>query len=249
MRRQITTALSSTILGVTCLMGLPSTALAVDGVILIDQNRAIAGNVTPGDLPGFPVTISQPGSYRLAGNLTVSDANTTAIEITADNVTLDLNGFTISGITHCGLSGANVLSCAPTGSGNGIKSQGGRSITVTNGTVQGMGAVGIFLNGTIFSRVENVRVTENGHGGIGLSTTSAVNGNTVSQNGGPGILVGGGSTVVNNTVTFNSGVGLDLSSPTTGYAFNLLFENNNGGSQVAGGIQMGSNVCNNGLCL
>ena len=44
-------------------------ALAVDGVTLIDQNKALAGSVTPGDTPGFPVTISQPGSYRLSGNL------------------------------------------------------------------------------------------------------------------------------------------------------------------------------------
>ena len=26
---------------------------AVDGVILIDQNRALAGGITPGDAPGF----------------------------------------------------------------------------------------------------------------------------------------------------------------------------------------------------
>ena len=29
-------------------------AEAVDGVVLIDQNRALAGNVTPGDLPASP---------------------------------------------------------------------------------------------------------------------------------------------------------------------------------------------------
>src|SRR6185436_8638324 len=56
---------------VLCLMmaGLSGSAFAVDGTILIDQNRALAGNVTPGDAPGFPVTISQPGSYKLSGNL------------------------------------------------------------------------------------------------------------------------------------------------------------------------------------
>ena len=48
-----------------------SVALAVDGVILIDQNRALAGNVTPGDTPGLPVSITQPGSYKLSGNLTL----------------------------------------------------------------------------------------------------------------------------------------------------------------------------------
>src|SRR5437870_3755247 len=81
--------------------GLSCNLYAVDGVILIDQNRALAGNVTPGDLQGFPVTISVAGSYRLSGNLTVPDANTTAILVTVDNVTIDLNGFSIIGPTVC----------------------------------------------------------------------------------------------------------------------------------------------------
>ena len=67
----------------------------VDGIILIDQNRALAGNVTPGDGPGFPVTISQPGSYKLSGNLSVP-STVRAIEITVPDVTIDLNGFSIT---------------------------------------------------------------------------------------------------------------------------------------------------------
>jgi len=54
-------------------------AYAVDGVVLINQSVALSGNVTPGDTPGFPVTISAPGSYRLSSNLIVPDGNTTAI--------------------------------------------------------------------------------------------------------------------------------------------------------------------------
>jgi hypothetical protein len=65
---------------------------------------------------GFPFVISQPGSYRLTGNLTV-DQNTTAIQIGADNVTLDLNGFAIIGPTVC--SGAPLI-CTPSGSGSGV---------------------------------------------------------------------------------------------------------------------------------
>src|SRR5262245_37418853 len=72
-----------------------------DGAVRIDQNRALAGFVTSGDGPGFPVTLSQPGSYRLSGNLIVPDVNTTAIEITADGVTLDLGGFSIIGPVTC----------------------------------------------------------------------------------------------------------------------------------------------------
>lgn len=42
--------------------------------------------MTAGDAPGFPVTLSQPGSYRLMSNLTVTDPNTYAITITVPNV-------------------------------------------------------------------------------------------------------------------------------------------------------------------
>ena len=48
------------------LASLASRAEAVDGVQLINQELALAGNVTPGDEPGFPVTITRSGSYRLS---------------------------------------------------------------------------------------------------------------------------------------------------------------------------------------
>jgi len=75
---------------------IPLTASAVDGVVLIDQNKALAGNVTPGDAPGFPVTITRAGSYRLSGNLTLP-ASADGIVIATSGVTLDLNGFSITG--------------------------------------------------------------------------------------------------------------------------------------------------------
>lgn len=74
-------------------------AFAVDGVVLINQNTVIAAGE-------FPCHITQPGSYRLTGNLVVTSANIAAdgkaaIVIDADNVTLDLNGFAISGPNTC----------------------------------------------------------------------------------------------------------------------------------------------------
>jgi hypothetical protein len=42
---------------------------------------------------GFPVLICQSVSYRRSGNLTIPDVNTNGIDISADDVTLDLNGF------------------------------------------------------------------------------------------------------------------------------------------------------------
>ena len=106
------------------LAAIPSSLFAVDGVVLIDQNRALAGNVAPGDAPGFPITISQAGSYRLSGNLTVTDPNTVAIQITADFVTLDLNGFSVIGPNVC--AGHPTVCPAP---GTGIGVQAGASQT------------------------------------------------------------------------------------------------------------------------
>ena len=84
------------ILGVMLgLMTVVPAVYGVDGVVLIDQNRALAGNVTPGDAPGFPVTISLPGSYKLSGNLTVP-STVRGIDITVPNVSIDLNGFSIT---------------------------------------------------------------------------------------------------------------------------------------------------------
>jgi hypothetical protein len=48
-----------------------SPATALDGEVLISQGAALAGGITPNDDPGFPVTISRSGKYKLRGNLNV----------------------------------------------------------------------------------------------------------------------------------------------------------------------------------
>src|ERR1700686_3824069 len=133
-----------TLLSLTVLAALACPVYAVDGVVLINQSSALAGNVTPGDAPGFPVTISVSGSYKLTGNLTVPDANTTGIQITADFVSIDLNGFSIIGPVVCS-GGSPVNSCNPSGSAPGISSS-NAGISVSNGIVRGVGA-GISLSG------------------------------------------------------------------------------------------------------
>lgn len=78
-----------------------------------------------------PYTISQPGSYYLTGNITVASGD--AIVITSDDVSLDLNGFTIRSTYTVAVSPEN-----PTGgsSGNAINISGDRSrLTVRNGSI------------------------------------------------------------------------------------------------------------------
>ena len=108
------------------LAALAGSLYAVDGVILIDQARALAGNVTPGDAPGFPVTISQPGSYRLSSNLTVPSGQN-GIQVAAQLVSIDLNGFSITTQPQTSLVGGIVTDgvVAPLG------------ISIRNGSIMG----------------------------------------------------------------------------------------------------------------
>ena len=96
-----------------------ATAFAADGVVEINQARAVAGGVTVFDNPGFPVTLGRPGSYMLTGNLVIDDADTTAIEIITSNVNLDLNGFTIDGPVDCGPPDGRPTVCSAMSQGTG----------------------------------------------------------------------------------------------------------------------------------
>ena len=251
------------------ILALPMTVCAVDGVTLIDQNKALAGNVTPGDAPGFPVTLSQPGSYRLAGTLTVPDAATTAIAITSSFVTLDLNGFSIIGPGNCD-SGRD----CPRGEGSGVIARLGFNplvnIAIRNGSIKGMGSHGIDVDGNAVA-VEQIVARGNGGAGIqigrarfgadsransvrnsaalnnGLSGIQLDEGlisfNVVADNGNSGIFLNRGS-VSNNVVTANRNKGLDLGG-TAGYHGNALIGN---GVGAQGGVNQGQNLCDSAAC-
>jgi hypothetical protein len=185
---------------------------AVDGVVLINQTAVTKGGVTPADTPGFPVTINARGSYRLSGNLTVSGAGSqdvTAINITANDVTIDLNGFSIRGPAICsGTPPDTVVECTPIGSGVGIDSPGGRNITVINGTICGMCNHGINLGNA--ARVERVTVRSNGRVGILVGNNSVVSGSTVEFNRLDGIIASSAVTVTGSMVNSNlSGISAD----------------------------------------
>lgn len=271
MRRRIRNGLS-VVLAAWLVGGLASTALAVDGVVLIDQNRALAGGVTPGDTPGFPVVINQPGIYKLSSNLVVPNENTTAILINVDNVSIDLNGFAILGPNDCPTDTVHVAQpCTRPGTGMGIDAGTGTPLVVnntriSNGTIDGMGNIGIFAN--VNARIERMNITNNGSNGIntfggmvvdtlvrgngdtGILTTGAIiTGSRSLFNRGYGIRTQSGSILSGNIVSTNLLHGLVLTSNTR--YFDNVIDNNNGGNanpQVSGGTQMGANTCGTGPC-
>lgn len=242
--------------------------LAVDGVIEINQARATSGGLTAGDTAKFPVTIERSGSYRLTSNLDLTDANarqngvaaenTTAILVTASDVTIDLNGFIILGSTGC--TGQPVSNCAPTGTGIGVDASAADRVTVLNGGVRGMGSKGIALRQS--GLVERVFVTSNATDGIAMDGGGRLSNVDVSFNGGAGntgaqvvtasLAIGngdiglGGGTVANSTANGNAGIGI-LGNFATGC---VATTNGPGGmgTQISAASPPGHNVCNNTLC-
>lgn len=135
----------------------------------IDHTKALAGNVTPGDAAGYPITISKPGHYVLKGNLAVP-YGFSGIEITAPNVTLDLNGFSIKGTGTCTISiQTAVVSCSgASGAVKGVETTMSHAAAkVRNGSIEGF-QYGVVLDGGV---VEDLAVRHNGSAGILLGST------------------------------------------------------------------------------
>lgn len=158
----------------------------------VTQDKVLAGNLTPGDAPGFPFTITQPGSYRLMGNLSVP-AGTTGVLIAVAGVTLDLNGFSISGPGVCNQNTVTRAVSCVNGTFIGINAQGYANTVVRNGTVRG------FNNGIAMGNeglIENMLVTHNTASGIWSSSVAAnvrvVDTRSV-MNGGMGMFISAGS--------------------------------------------------------
>jgi len=146
-------------------------ASAACAQIAIDQNRALAGNVTPGDAPGFPITLSAPGSYKLTGNLTVP-AGVKGIAVTASGVTLDLNGHTIAGPSTCARNETTrAVTCSYQSELSiGIDAQAVAGIEVRNGTISGFGGTGL-VPGQL-GRFDNLRLTQNYRGAFFASANA-----------------------------------------------------------------------------
>ena len=183
-------------------------APAADGVREINQACASGGGCFAGDNPGFPVEITQPGSYVLTGVISPPDRETDAIFLSEDFITLDLNGF---GILY------PEPGCAPgncqTGSGKGIsflQPFWGNRVTVRNGFVRNAGDHGIKLRN--FPHVEDVTVSNVGGFGIDAGGEGIIRANRITRNGGHGVAASSSTIVSENTISFSglAGFGHDL---------------------------------------
>lgn len=117
----------------------------------VEPRTAIAGR-TAGSGP----LISQPGSYYLTGNIIVTNESSSGISISTNNVTLDLNGFSV----------ISPRSLPQNTSGISANFDGITNVTIRNGRIVGF-VFGVLsrANNTI---VENVTITDSRMRGINI---------------------------------------------------------------------------------
>lgn len=205
-----------------------ATAVTAHAQTSIDHDKALAGSVTPGDLPGYPIEIKQAGHYVLKSNLMVP-GGVNGIQVTVPNVTIDMNGFTVQGPKVCQLVN-QLLSCSGasgfhygvlfTDAALGAVLRNGRSngfsgagVAVSEGSVEDVSAsqnaVGMYLGNTtgLSVRARNVSGSLNGSTGIQLQA-GVIDGANAFHNAGSGFVAGMGKSLISNAVAHqNSGYG------------------------------------------
>lgn len=165
-------------------------------------------------ISSLPYTITTPGAYYLAGDLTgVSGSN--GISVHADDVLVDLNGHVLAGVP---------------GAIAGVDSASQKNVTVRGGTVTGWGTAGLLLgqnsvaqgvssranlNGITldFGMVVDCISTDDSSTGVSVSRGRVMN-TSVQSSGGAGISIGNG-VVKDCTVRFAGEDGIRSTSGTS----------------------------------
>jgi parallel beta-helix repeat protein len=176
----------------------------------------VNSNNTPGDATAVFV-ISQPGSYCLGSN-TVGESGKNGIRIDADNVTLDLAGFAVLGVS---------------GSLNGILINTHFHIVIRNGSISGWSSAGLEGTAGSLARIEDLRTDANGGNGLVINSGSQVNNCVAAQNGGVGIAVSNNVLVTGCVSSLNGGHGFGLGTACTIKAC-LAFGNTGAGISTGG---------------
>ena len=217
---------------------------ASDGVLEINQTCAVQTGCFAGDTAGFPVTISETGSYRLTGNLSLGSNAVMGIRIQAPNVELDLGGFTLRGTEAC--SGYPVTSCADAPGFAGISGDSTTSLaSVRNGSVVGMGGPCISLLGAS-SVVEDVRVLTCADFGIHVGPAGRVARSFAGGAFASGIVFESGGSAIGNESRGNGGRGIHGGYASSGLGGSILenrvFDNREIGVDAVGPILVSRNV-------
>jgi parallel beta-helix repeat protein len=172
-------------------------------------------------IPELPFVIHEPGSYVVMGNLT-GDAASPGIIIEASDVTIDLNGFTLTGgpASTEGITTPSIITPL-------------QNIVIRNGTLRGWGGSGISLWSARGCLIENIRVEDVWCEGITAGMHSIVRDCSVRRAPSYGIGVDDGSTVIGCTADgCLTGITADSGSTVRDC---IVMNSTSGGYSIGGG--------------
>jgi len=187
-------------------------------------------------ISSLPYTISAQGSYYLTANLTASGSSA-GITISADNVTLDLNGFALVGGGSGTVTGIKVPAAH-------------KNILIRNGTVRGWTKGGINASNATNSVIQGIRLSNNtasntffNVAGLSVGNGSTVKDCLVAQNANShGISVGNACAVSGCVARANSG-GVGIRALDSCYVVGNISDSNGTGIVVGSGNRIESNSC------
>jgi hypothetical protein len=140
---------------------------------------------------GGTIVINKAGSYFLGSNLSFGASNASAIRVNSgvNNVTINLNGFSIIGTGGSNSGGIN----ASTNSG----------ITIVNGTITKMAGNGIALGSN--STVAGVQLINNGGNALTCTTGCLIISNVINGNTGTGLVFSDATSGYQNNILSGNG--------------------------------------------
>lgn len=176
----------------------------VVGLFIVGSGHAGDGRIeiSQADMASPPYVIANSGSYVLTENLTVTNAGVYGIDVQVDNVTIDLNGFSLHG------PGATSFSGIYQGSSY-------QALTIKNGMVsgwQGRDYYGLYAAG-MGNHIQGVMAVGNARGifsgkaGIIANCTAVSN---VTSGMIVGISAGNGASVSGCSIRFNQYHGIQV---------------------------------------
>jgi len=183
-------------------------------ILLLAASAAYAETTNCTAITSIPYTISSSGVYCLTGNLSMGRTTGRAIYIGADDVVLDLNGWT--------LEGTGGLATQTTG----IKAYKRKNITIRNGTIRGFFKA-VYLEGLKSQGhlIEDIQADGNTYAGLWIQgSNNIVRRNRVVNTGGSTIddqavgifFYGHGGRVLNNDIN-------SLVATSIGGAYGIFF--------------------------
>lgn len=165
----------------------------------VEPRTAINATNTPGDSDSI-FKIETPGSYYLTTNI-IGVAGKSGIEVVANGVTIDLNGFDAQGVPGS-LSAVRVVAL-------------NTGLIVVNGSVRNWGQNGLDLNNAIACLVDGVVASGNALVGIRVGDGSTITRCTATLNGSDGFLAGQSCVVSNCSAYDNVEDGIQINTGST----------------------------------